>query len=186
MSAIVSTARGNISHYLLLEALKEAKVDSKTVKIGFMLPNDAAAAFASGQIEVWATFGTYQIAAELAGARLLRNGEGISSPFALIAASQAALDDPAKRAALRDALARQAAIRASQHPAEYAAIFVRLTKSDPKVAAIWAERQKGLYVAPDKALIVSHQRIADRFYADGELPTRVDIASIVDPTMFPA
>jgi len=30
------------------------------------------------------------------------------------------------------------------------------------------------------------QRIVDRFYADGGLPAHVDVASIVDPGLFPA
>lgn len=185
---IVSSARGSISHYLLLEALKEATVDRQKVDIGFMLPNDAAAAFAAGQIEAWATFGTYQIAAELAGARLIRDGEGINSPFALIAASQAALDDPAKRAALRDVLGRlqKAALWSADHPAAYAAILVEQTKVDPRVADIMANRQRGILVAPDDAVITPLQRVVDRFHADGELPAHVDVAAIVDPGIFPA
>lgn len=185
---IVSSARGSISHYLLLEALKEAKVDRRKVEIGFMLPNDAAAAFAAGQVEAWATFGTYQIAAELNGARLLRDGEGINSPFALIAASQAALDDPAKRTALRDVLKRlqKAALWGADHPDEYAAIIVKLTKVDPKVAAVMAQRQRGILVAPDAAVIKPLQRVVDRFHADGELPVHVDVSRIVDPGVFPA
>lgn len=185
---IVSSARGSISHYLLLEALKEAHVDRKAVDIGFMLPNDAAAAFNAGRIDIWATFGTYQIAAELAGARLIRDGEGINSPFALIAASQAALDDPAKRAALRDVLGRlqKAALWSADHPAAYAAILVEQTKVDPRVADIMANRQRGILVAPDDAVITPLQRVVDRFHADGELPAHVDVAAIVDPGIFPA
>lgn len=184
---IISSARGSISHYLLLEALKEARVDRRKVEIGFMLPNDAAAAFAAGQIEAWATFGTYQIAAELAGARLLRDGGGINSPYALIAASQKSLDDPAKRAALRDLIDRlkKAALWSQANPDAYAAIFQRQTKVDVEVARIMAERQNGLLVAPDAAVVAPLQRIVDRFYADGELPAHVDVASIVDAGIFP-
>lgn len=186
-SVIVSSARGSIAHYLLIEALKEAKVDRKTVEIGFMLPNDAAAAFAAGRIDIWATFGTYQIAAELAGARLIRDGEGINSPYALIAAHQGALDDAGKRAALRDLMARQqtAALWSAHHADRYAALIVKQTGVDPRVAAIMARRQRGLLVAPDAAVITPLQRVVDRFHADGELPAHVDVASIVDPGIVP-
>jgi sulfonate transport system substrate-binding protein len=185
---IVSSARGSISHYLLLEALKEAKVDRNTVEIGFMLPNDAAAAFAAGRIDAWATFGTYQFAAELAGARVLRDGEGINSPYSLLAASQAALDDPAKHAALRDLLARQqkAAQWAIAHPAAYAQIFVRETKVDPRVAAMLVARQNALLVPPDATVVGPLQRVVDRFHADGELPRTVNVAALVDGSVFPA
>ncbi|MFB0872875.1 MULTISPECIES: ABC transporter substrate-binding protein [unclassified Sphingobium] len=185
---IVSSARGSISHYLLLEALKEAKLDRRKVDIGFMLPNDAAAAFAAGRIEAWATFGTYQIAAEQRGARVLRDGQGINTGLSLIAASQAALDDPAKRAALKDVLARfrKASLWAQAHPADYAAVFARATGVDPKLAELIVDRQNPVLVAPDAAVVVPLQRVVDRFHADGEMPAHVDVASIVDAGLFPA
>ncbi|WP_336966445.1 ABC transporter substrate-binding protein [Sphingobium aquiterrae] len=185
---IVSSARGSISHYLLLEALKEAKLDRRKVDIGFMLPNDAAAAFAAGRIEAWATFGIYQIAAEQRGARVLRDGEGINTGLTLIAASQAALDDPAKRDALRDALGRlkRASMWSQANPAAYTRIFAEQTKVDPKLAALVVARQNALLVPPDAAVVRPLQRIVDRFYADGELPAHVDVASIVDAGVFPA
>lgn len=184
---IVSSARGSISHYLLLEALKEAKVDRGHVDIGFMLPNDAAAAFAAGRIEAWATFGTYQITAELRGARLLRDGTGINTGFSLIAASQAALDDPGKRAAIRDILGRlrQAGLWARDNPDAYAQIIVERTKVTPDVAKLMVERQNAQLVPPDAAIVGPLQRVVDRFHADGELPRHVDVASIVDAGVFP-
>jgi sulfonate transport system substrate-binding protein len=185
---IVSTARGSISHYLLLEALKEAKLDRRKVDIGFMLPNDAAAAFAAGRIDAWATFGTYQIAAEQRGARVLRTGEGINTGLTLIAASQASLSDAGKRDAIRDLLGRlrKASVWSQAHPADYARIFARQTKVDPKLAALIVERQNPLLVPPDAAVVKPLQRVVDRFHADGELPAHVDVASLVDPGVYPA
>jgi len=184
---IVSSARGSISHYLLLEALKEAKVDRKAVDIGFMLPNDAAAAFAAGRIDAWATFGTYQMAAELRGARVLRDGEGINTGLTLIAASKEALDDPARRAALRDVMGRlqQSSRWAQAHEADYARIFAHNTKADITLAKLVVERQNPLLVPVDASVILPLQRIVDRFYADGGLPAHVDVAAIVDPGIFP-
>ncbi len=185
---IVSSARGSISHYLLLEALKEAKVDRKSVDIGFMLPTDAAAAFGAGRIDVWATFGTYQIAAELRGARVVRDGEGINTGMSLIAAGQGALDDPAKHKALKDLLGRlrQASVWARAHPEAYAKIVVERTKVAPELATLIVARQNPLLVPPDAALIKPLQRVVDRFYGDGELPRHVDVASIVDASVYPS
>lgn len=179
---IVSSARGSISHYLLIEALKEAQIDRKDVKIGFMLPPDAAAAFASGKIDAWATFGTFQLAAEQAGARVLRDGTGINSSLLLIAANEASLADPAKRAAIQDAIARQKRAKdwVIANQAAYAKIFADVTKIDPKLARTWVQRQAAPLVAPTPAVLAPLQRVADRFYADGEMPAHVDIAKIVD------
>jgi sulfonate transport system substrate-binding protein len=184
---IVSSARGSISHYLLLEALKEARLDRRKVDIGFMLPTDAAAAFAAGRIDAWATFGNYQIAAELRGARVLRDGQGINTGLTLIAASQAALDDPGKRAALKDVMTRfrLASQWARAHPAAYTRLFAEQTKMAPALARLVVERQNPLLIPPDQAVVKPLQRIVDRFYADGELPFHVKVASIVDAGIFP-
>lgn len=185
---IVSSARGSIAHYLLIEALKEAKLDRRKVDVGFMLPNDAAAAFAAGRIDAWATFGTYQIAAEQRGARVLRDGEGINTGLTLIAASDACLADPHKRQALKDVMARlhKSSLWAQAHPADYARIFAAQTKVDPRLAALVVERQNPLLVPPDAAVVKLLQQVVDRFHADGELPAHVDVASIVDAGIFPA
>lgn len=185
---VVSTARGSIAHYLLLQALKEAGVDKREVAISFMLPNDAAAAFAAGQVEAWATFGVYEMAAEARGARVLRDGRGINTGLSFIVAAQAALDDPAKRAALKDLLARfrTASQWAQAHPAAYAALFANATGADPRLAKLIVNRQNPILVAPDAAVIHSLQRVVDRFHADGELPVHVDVSRIVDPRIFPA
>lgn len=185
---IVSSARGSIAHYLLLEALKEAKLDRRRVDIGFMLPNDAAAAFAAGRIDAWATFGTYLIAAEQRGARVLRDGQGINTGLSVIAASDAALADTGKRAALKDVLARfrAASLWARAHPDDYARVLAKATGMDPKLAQLVVDRQNPLLVAPDATVVGPLQRVVDRFHADGELPAHVDVASIVDARLFPA
>lgn len=161
---IVSSARGSISHYLLLEALKEARLDRRKIDIGFMLPSDAAAAFAAGRIEAWATFGTYQIAAEQRGARVLRDGQRINTGLARF---------------------RTASLWAQAHPTDYAAVFAKASGVDPKLAQIIVDRQNPVLVAPDAAVTVPLQRVVDRFHADGELPAHVDVDSIVDPSVFP-
>lgn len=185
---IVSSARGSIAHYLLLEALKEANIGRSRVDIGFMLPHDAAAAFAAGRIEAWATFGSYQIAAELRGARLLRDGQGINTGLTLIAAAQSALDDPRKRTALRDILRRlrRSSLWAQEHPDAYEKIYIERTKAEPAVAKLVVARQNVPLVAPDPAMIGALQNVVDRFHADGEMPRHVDVASIVDASVFPS
>jgi len=62
-TVIVSSARGSITHYLLLEALREAGVKPGAVTIGFMLPNEAASAYETGKFDAWATFGVYLVRA---------------------------------------------------------------------------------------------------------------------------
>ena len=183
---IVSSARGSISHYLLLEALREAGVAPGAVRISFMLPNEAASAFDSGRIEAWATFGIYQLRAEAAGARILRDGRGIGPGYTLLAVSEAALADSAKRAPLRDVLARmrRADQWCAQHPDAYAALFAHQTGLEPALAARLVRRQAPGLRAPHAAFVASLQRAADRFYHDyGMLPRRVDVGALVDGSL---
>jgi sulfonate transport system substrate-binding protein len=186
-SVIVSSARGSISHYLLLEALREANVPADQVKIGFMLPTEAAAAFASGQIEAWATFALYQAKAEAAGARILRDGAGIGPGYGIIAVSEAALADDDKRKVLGDVLTRmQVANRwCRDHIDSYAAIYARQTGISPALAKVMVERENPGLAAPDAAFIATLQRAADRFHGDyGVLPRRVDVAGLIVPGLF--
>lgn len=183
---IVSSARGSVAHYLLFGALREAGLRPDDVRTGFMLPSDAAVAFAGGQVEAWATFGTYQAAAELRGARILRDGVGINSGIAVIAAADKALADPAKRVALGDVLQRLARsnLWANDHPDEYARVFQRLTGLPPEVVRKVVARDKPRLLAIDAHIVAQLQQVADTFYDAKLFPRRVDAAALVDPTLF--
>lgn len=181
-SVIVSSARGSISHYLLLEALREAGVPASALQIGFMLPNDAASAFASGQIEAWAIFGVYQAKAEAAGARILRDGRGIGPGYTLIAVSEAALADKAKRNAISDVLGRAKAANAwcRANPNAYAALYARQTGVDLATAKILVARERPDLIVPDEAFANDLQKAADRFLDYGVLPKRVKVFDFIE------
>lgn len=183
---IVSSARGSISQYLLLGALREAGVDPKDVKIGFMLPGDASAAFASGRIDAWATFGTYQIAAEQRGARVLRDGVGINSGLSFITVAASTLDDPAKRPAVVEYIRRQRAANewSRAHHDEYVDVFESVTHVSPTVAKATVDRENPELLPLTPAIVAELQHVADRFYEEGVLPKKVDIAPLIDTSVF--
>ncbi|WP_426076261.1 ABC transporter substrate-binding protein [Janthinobacterium sp. PSPC3-1] len=185
-SVIVSSARGSVAHYLLFGALREAGLSIDDVKTGFMLPGDAAVAFSSGQIEAWATFGTYQASAELRGARVLRDGVGINSGIGVIAASDAALAHAGKRAALADVLLRLARsnVWANEHPDEYARVFERITRLPPDVVKMVVGRDRPQLRAPDQQIVTQLQQVADAFYEAKLFPRRVDAQQLVDASLF--
>lgn len=185
---IVSSARGSVAQYLLLGALREAGVDPAQVTIGFMPPNDAAAAFGAGRIEAWATFGIYQATAESRGARIVRDGRGINSGLGFLAVAQAALDDPAKRQAIIAYVARlrRANDWSRAHPDAYAAVYARQTGVPLSIAKVMVARENPSLVAPDAAIARELQTVADRFHREGVLPASVDVAPLVDATIFAA
>jgi len=185
-NVIVSSARGSVAHFLLFGALREAGLKPDDVTTGFLLPSDAAVAFSSGKIEAWATFGTYQANAEIHGARVLRDGVGINSGIGVIAASDAALADPGKRAALADVLRRLELSNtwANAHPKEYATVFQRLTGLPPDVVQLVVSRDRPQMRPVDQEIVRQLQLVADTFYEATLFPRRVDASLLVDPTLF--
>lgn len=185
-NVIVSSARGSVSHYLLLEALREVGLPPSSVTIGYMLPNDAAAAFATGQIAAWAIFGTYQARAEADGARVIRDGTGIGPGYAAVTVSERALADPGKRAAIADFLSRSRDANrwCSDNPDAYAALYARQTGMDPAIVRVIAARERPGLSPPDAAFVTSLQAAADRFHSlYGVLPRRVDVAGLIEPNL---
>jgi sulfonate transport system substrate-binding protein len=73
----IALNRGSNVHYLLLRALESAKLTIKDVQVTYLAPADARAAFDSHQVDAWVIWDPYQAAAEVAGARILRDGQGL-------------------------------------------------------------------------------------------------------------
>lgn len=184
-SVIVSSARGSITHFMLLEALREAGVAAGQVRIGFMLPTDAASAFATGRIDAWVTFGVYLVRAELGGARVLRNAAGLCPGYGGIAAAAPALEDPARRAALADVFhrMRRASEWAGRNLDAYARVYGQRTGVDPQIARTLVQREHPALFSPDRRFVADLQQATDRFVGYGVYPHSVDIAALVDTTL---
>jgi sulfonate transport system substrate-binding protein len=178
---VVSTARGSVSHYLLLGALEEAGLKPADITLGFMMPADAGAAFATGQIDAWAIFGVYQAKAEADGARILRDGEGINTGIGVIAASDKALASPQKRAAIADFTKRlEVALNWTRaNPEAYAKIFAEKTGVSLDIARVIVARDNSILVPIDESIISALQVEANRFHAYGALAKPVDISKLI-------
>jgi sulfonate transport system substrate-binding protein len=181
-TVFVSSARGSISQFQLYGALAEAGLSKNDVTVRFILPVDAFAAFASGSIDVWATFDPYYGIAVQRGARILRDGSGINSGLGFITASGASLADTRKRAAIADVLQRlqRAGDWALANPDAYAQIYASLTRSPLDAAKQITQRSalKQRFVAD--ADIAALQKVADSAYRDAILPRRIDVRAISD------
>ena len=104
---ISPTTRGSVAHYLVVGELRKAGLREDEVKLAFLSPVDAGAAFAAGSIDAWATWGIYGARIRSAlGARVLSDGTGINSGLFVFSATQSALRDAAKVAAIADYLDR--------------------------------------------------------------------------------
>jgi sulfonate transport system substrate-binding protein len=73
----VAVNRGSNVHYLLVRALESAKLALSDVEVTFLAPADARSAFDSGKVDAWVIWAPFQASAEISGARVLRDGEGL-------------------------------------------------------------------------------------------------------------
>ncbi|BCG02046.1 ABC transporter substrate-binding protein (plasmid) [Paraburkholderia sp. PGU19] len=184
-TVFISSARGSISQFQLYGALAEAGLSKDDVPVRFILPVDAFAAFASGSIEVWATFDPYYGIAVQRGARVLRDGTGINSGLGFITASGPALADTRKRAAIADVLLRyqRAGDWAVANADAYAQIYATLTRSPLDAAKQITKRASLKQHFVSDADIAALQKVADAAYRDAILPRRIDVRSISDTTI---
>ncbi|WP_434112189.1 ABC transporter substrate-binding protein [Paraburkholderia caffeinilytica] len=179
-TVFVSSARGSISQFQLYGALAEAGLSKDDVQVRFILPVDAFAAFASGSIDVWATFDPYYGIAVQRGARILRDGSGINSGLGFITASGAALADARKRAAMADVLLRfqRAGDWALANPDAYAQVYSALTRSPLEAARQITQRASLKQHFVTEADIAALQKVADSANRDAILPRRIDVRAI--------
>lgn len=104
---ISPTTRGSVAHYLTLGVLKKAGLTANDVKLAFLTPADASAAFQVGSIDAWGTWGVYK--ARTIGtlnATELVDGQGINTGNFVVSATNNALADSGKVAAIADFVSR--------------------------------------------------------------------------------
>ncbi|MFD3313201.1 ABC transporter substrate-binding protein [Streptomyces sp. NPDC058694] len=183
---VVSSAKGSIAEYLLANVLQRNGLKYSDVKVQYLLPTDAQAAFSSGKVEVWATFGVYQAVGLQQGGRLLVDGaDGRISGYGFIGASEKALADKAKKAALGDFLRRlgTALKWTSTHQDAYADAIVERNGADPAIAKTLASAaySKVLPVTPEVNGTV--QDVADLMHGIGVLDPNVDVAKSADASV---
>jgi len=177
----IATGRGSIGHYLLLRLLEEAGLKPTDVQIVFLSPGDAKAAFSSGAIDGWVTWGSYVALARLHDdATGLADGDGRLSGYGYEAASEAAI--AGKRPQMEDFLRRLAKARrwAGEHPKEFAAALSKETGLQPDVALYTVQHYRIAPSAIDDAAVAEGRAVLDRFRAAGAVTSTRDPAGAFD------
>ncbi|MEV5144623.1 ABC transporter substrate-binding protein [Streptomyces sp. NPDC052727] len=182
----VAVAQGSSAHYQLVASLEAAGLTFADVKVKYLQPADALAAFTSGKVDAWAVWDPYtsQILQARQG-RVLTTGDGITNGLTFQVAAPAALKDPKKTAAIKDYLARlrRATAWVYDHQEEWAKVWAKDTGLPYEVALASVKRTNStrVPVAVDKQLVASEQRIADAFTELKLIPRKVDFADFTDP-----
>ncbi|WP_327715314.1 ABC transporter substrate-binding protein [Streptomyces sp. NBC_00490] len=183
---VVSSAKGSVSEYLLANVLKQNGLSYRDVKVQYLLPTDAQAAFASGKVKAWAIFGVYQaVALEQGGKLLVDGGDGRVSGIGFVNASEETLADASKKAALADFLKRlgKGLKWTSTHQDAYAKAIEERNGADASVAKTLASAaySQVLPITPDIDTTV--QGVADLMNGIGVLDPNVDVAKSSDTSL---
>ena len=177
----VATGRGSIGHYVLLRVLDRAGLKPKDVDIVFLSPGDAKAAFSTGAIDAWSTWGAYVGAAVLHdGARALADGQGLLSGYGFQAATPAAI--AGKREALDDFLHRLVVALhwGIEHKEAYAGLLAQETGLPLDVARYTVARIGAVPVPIGPAVLAEEQQTLARFQAAGAIGKAPDLSAAFD------
>ncbi len=176
----VATTRGSIGHHLLLQALERARIPAAGVRITFLSPADAKAAFDSGAIDAWSVWTPYTNVAIKEGARVVADGKDFDPPFSIDIAYAGAIEP--KRALLADFLKREArALRwAHEHQDAFAVVLARETGLPLDIAKASFARNNRLAAPIDDALIAREREIVGRYARAGYIKGDRDIPAAFD------
>ena len=181
----IAVAQGSSAHFQLVASLKAAGLSIGDVKVKYLQPADALAAFTSGKVDAWAVWDPYtsQILQAKQG-RVLTTGQGVTNGLTFQVAAPGALADKKKSAAIKDYLdrLRRAQTWVFSHQEEWAKVWSKDTGLPYEVALASVKRTNStrVSVAVDKPLIASEQQIADTFTQLKLIPRKVDFADFVD------
>ncbi|MFJ2160834.1 ABC transporter substrate-binding protein [Streptomyces sp. NPDC087856] len=181
----IAVAQGSSAHFQLVASLKAAGLSLSDVKVKYLQPADALAAFTSGKVDAWAVWDPYtsQVLQSKRG-RILTSGEGVTNGLSFQVAAPGALADKKKAAAIKDYLdrLRRAQTWVFTHQEDWAKVWAKDTGLPYEVALASVKRTNStrVSVAVDKPLIASEQQIADTFTQLKLIPRKVDFADFVD------
>lgn len=184
----IGVAKGTSAHGQLLNTLHKNGLSTKDVKLNFLQPSEAYAAFTQHTIDAWAIWDPYTAQAQLeAHARVLADGRGASNGLGFLTAGTAALADPGKNSALRDFAVRvvEAQKWADTHRPEWAAAWAKETGLKPEVAQKTVDAGRDLPIPLDDSVVASEQQLADAFTDEKTLPGKVDFAAFADRRFAP-
>lgn len=179
----IATGRGSIGHYVALKALASGGLSAKDVDFRFLGPVDAKMALANGSVDAWATWEPYTALAEVNGeARVLVNGRGLSSGNSFIAATDQALADPAKHAALQDYLERlsKAQVWAYANLDSFSQTLAKIIGFPVAAARLQFERRQLRWQAVDDQVISEQQETADFYQTQGLISSKLEVAPTFD------
>ena len=180
---ISPTGRGSAGHYITIVALEKAGLSTSDVKLAFLDPADASAAFLTGQIDAWGTWGVHAIKAlGTHKARILTDTTQLRPEIYVASVTRSAAADPAKLVAIRDFIDRfeRGHVWTREHRDQHIAWFSAFAKQDAETSARYYEDEVGYRRLPvDDALVANMQETLAIWVRGGVLKGNIDMNKYV-------
>lgn len=178
----VALNRGSNVHYLLLRALEEAKLTLADIQLTSLAPADARAAFEGGRIDAWVIWDPFLAAAEVAGARVLRDGEGLVDNYLFYVVRREFAEKHTD--IVKAVLAEYQTLSewAAGHPEEAATILAASSGISYEALLITEKRHPYGLQEITEQVIQKQQKIADTFHQIDVIPNAVKTSEAFLPT----
>lgn len=176
----VAVGKGTSAHNLLVAALEKDGIAFTEIEPVYLSPADAAAAFASGQVDAWSIWDPFLAIAETRHKPevLVRSPEVLEVNTYFLANRDFAADHGAVIPAVTGAL-EKAAQWADQNRDKVAQALHEVTGVPLEAQTLAAERTTfGIFPITD-AIIAHQQATADRFFRLGLIPRQITISDAV-------
>lgn len=178
----IALNKGSNVHYLLVRALASANVPYADVKLAFLAPADANAAFVRGAVDAWAIWDPYLAAAERStGARILADGEGLAPNRQFYLSRRTFVEAQPDIVQAILAAVGDLDTWAAGHTDAVAAELAPTVGIPAPVLTVALGRQSYGVSPLDAAATAEQQKVADAFLALGLLPKPVTVADAVWP-----
>jgi sulfonate transport system substrate-binding protein len=172
----IAAPEGTSADYHLLTVLAAAGLTRKDVTIDNLQPADALSAFTSGKVDAWDTWSPYVEEATVQdGGKVVASGKQYGAPYAFQVASDAALSDPGKAAAIADyeKILNQAYLWSASHVSDWAKLWADATGLPSATMLKASKDDVNTPVKIDSTVIKAEQGVVDAFYKAGEIPNDV-------------
>ena len=178
----IAVSFGSSDDYELLTVLTKNGLTPKDVSLVNLQPAPGLAAFTSGAIDAWDIWPPYvqQLTGQYGG-RVLVTGEPYGSPYSFEVASKAAVDNPAKAAAIKVYLtALNKAYRwTDTHQTAWATVWGQATGLPGSVMDQAVKVDVNVPATITPSVVTSEQNLVDQFYSAGLIPNKIDMSNYI-------
>jgi sulfonate transport system substrate-binding protein len=180
----VAVARGTSSHGLLIKALLRAGLTLDDIEANYLAPADGLAAFTSGSVDAWVVWDPFTTqAVQETGAVEIAGGAPDDNGLQFEIASSKSLEEEDTREMIVDFVDRvaQGFTWAIDNHEAWGKAWAEESGLPESTTTVVTENKKSDVGPVTDEIIEASQYLADLFTEAGELPEKIDFASIVEP-----